>query len=142
MGAVPVRRRDPIRSEETIAEPRRNDRPALADGFLPDVRVSLVVHRAVSLGIMSRNTGRSRRNATRRHRHGEKSSGLLLVGGGSAEIESSTSCPTNSRIIASSVGPAEVWGVAIDPETGIVYASDMRTGLWIVEPTGPAAPSS
>jgi hypothetical protein len=24
----------------------------------------------------------------------------------------------------------------------IVYASDMRTGLWIVEPTGPAAPSS
>ena len=39
------------------------------------------------------------------------------------------------------VGPAEVWGVAIDPATGIVYASDMRTGLWIVRPTGPAAPS-
>lgn len=39
------------------------------------------------------------------------------------------------------VGPAEVWGVAIDPETGIVYASDMRTGLWIVQPTGPAKPS-
>jgi hypothetical protein len=38
------------------------------------------------------------------------------------------------------VGPAEVWGVAIDPSTGIVYASDMRTGLWIVRPTGPAAP--
>ena len=38
------------------------------------------------------------------------------------------------------VGPAEVWGVAIDPETGIVYASDMRTGLWIVQPTGDAAP--
>ena len=37
------------------------------------------------------------------------------------------------------VGPAEVWGVAIDPTTGIVYASDMRTGLWIVKPTGPAA---
>jgi hypothetical protein len=36
------------------------------------------------------------------------------------------------------VGPAEVWGVAIDPETGIIYASDMRTGLWIVRPTGPA----
>ena len=32
-----------------------------------------------------------------------------------------------------------VWGVAIDPETGIVYASDMRSGLWIVQPTGPAA---
>lgn len=51
--------------------------------------------------------------------------------------------PDTSRRNANSlgVGPAEVWGVAIDPETGIVYASDMRTGLWIVEPTGPAAPS-
>lgn len=33
-----------------------------------------------------------------------------------------------------------VWGVAIDPATGIVYASDMRSGLWIAEPTGAAAP--
>jgi hypothetical protein len=39
------------------------------------------------------------------------------------------------------VGPAEMWGVAIDPETGIIYASEMRTGLWIVRPTGPAASS-
>jgi hypothetical protein len=31
------------------------------------------------------------------------------------------------------------WGVAIDPATGIIYASDMRNGLWIVQPTGPAA---
>jgi hypothetical protein len=52
--------------------------------------------------------------------------------------------PDTSRRHANSlgVGPAEVWGVAIDPETGIAYASDMRTGLWIVQPTGPAAPSS
>jgi hypothetical protein len=50
--------------------------------------------------------------------------------------------PTNSRFAGSlGVGPPAVWGVAIDPETGIIYASDMRTGLWIVEPTGPAAPS-
>jgi hypothetical protein len=51
--------------------------------------------------------------------------------------------PKTSKRHANSlgVGPAEVWGVAIDPATGIVYASDMRTGLWIVEPTGPAAPS-
>jgi hypothetical protein len=28
-----------------------------------------------------------------------------------------------------------VWGVAIDPTTGILYASDMRSGLWIVQPT-------
>ena len=50
--------------------------------------------------------------------------------------------PDTSRRHANSLGtgPAEVWGVAIDPDTGIVYASDMRTGLWIVEPTGPAAP--
>jgi hypothetical protein len=39
------------------------------------------------------------------------------------------------------VGPAEMWGVAIDPETGIIYASEMRTGLWIIQPTGPAASS-
>jgi hypothetical protein len=49
--------------------------------------------------------------------------------------------PTSDRFAGSlGHGPAEVWGVAIDPETGIVYASDMRTGLWIVEPTGSAAP--
>jgi hypothetical protein len=48
--------------------------------------------------------------------------------------------PTNARFAGSlGVGPAAVWGVAIDPETGVIYASDMRTGLWIVEPTGPAA---
>lgn len=50
--------------------------------------------------------------------------------------------PKTSKRHANSLGrgPAEVWGVAIDPETGIIYASDMRTGLWIVEPTGDAAP--
>ena len=50
--------------------------------------------------------------------------------------------PNTSRRHANSLGtgPAEVWGVAIDPATGIVYASDMRTGLWIVQPTGAAAP--
>ena len=49
--------------------------------------------------------------------------------------------PDTSNRNANSLGtgPAEVWGVAIDPATGIVYASDMRTGLWIVRPTGPAA---
>jgi len=50
--------------------------------------------------------------------------------------------PTGSRFAGSlGTGPPAVWGVAIDPETGIIYASDMRTGLWIVEPTGPAVPS-
>jgi hypothetical protein len=51
--------------------------------------------------------------------------------------------PDTSKRHANSLGtgPAEVWGVAIDPETGTVYASDMRTGLWIVQPTGPATPS-
>jgi hypothetical protein len=32
----------------------------------------------------------------------------------------------------------QVWGVAIDKARRIVYASDMRSGLWIVRPTGPA----
>ena len=33
-----------------------------------------------------------------------------------------------------------VWGVAFDPESGVVYLSDMVGGLWVVKPTGPAAP--
>ena len=36
---------------------------------------------------------------------------------------------------------ASTWGVAVDPERGLVYASDMRLGLWILRPTGPAAPT-
>lgn len=36
--------------------------------------------------------------------------------------------------------PALVWGAVFDPETGVIYASEIRTGLWIVKPTGPAAP--
>jgi len=48
--------------------------------------------------------------------------------------------PSGGRFASSlGVGPAAVWGVAVDPETGLVYASDMRTGLWIIEPTGSAA---
>jgi hypothetical protein len=37
------------------------------------------------------------------------------------------------------VGPTAFWGVAVDPETGLIYGSDMRSGLWILRPTGPAA---
>ena len=39
------------------------------------------------------------------------------------------------------LGPTsvDVWGLAIDPETELIYASDMRSGLWIVRPTGRAA---
>jgi hypothetical protein len=51
--------------------------------------------------------------------------------------------PRTSKRHANSLGtgPAEFWGLAIDPDTGLVYASDMRTGLWIVRPTGDAAPT-
>jgi hypothetical protein len=50
--------------------------------------------------------------------------------------------PKTSKRHANSLGPgpAEVWGVAIDPDTGLIYASDMRTGLWIVRPIGDAEP--
>ncbi|MBA3430219.1 MAG: hypothetical protein H0U16_01905 [Actinobacteria bacterium] len=34
---------------------------------------------------------------------------------------------------------AEVWGVAVDHSSGLIYASDMGSGLWIVKPTGAAA---
>ena len=37
-------------------------------------------------------------------------------------------------------GAASVWGVFVDPSSGLVYASDMLTGLWIVDPTGDAEP--
>jgi len=33
-----------------------------------------------------------------------------------------------------------VWGVAIRPSDNVVFVSDMNSGLWIVRPTGPAAP--
>jgi hypothetical protein len=29
----------------------------------------------------------------------------------------------------------QVWGVFVDEETGLVYASDMNTGLWILRRT-------
>jgi hypothetical protein len=50
--------------------------------------------------------------------------------------------PKTSRRHANALGagPAAVWGVAIDPDTGLIYASEMRTGLWIIRPTGDAAP--
>jgi len=34
-----------------------------------------------------------------------------------------------------------VWGVYVRDD-GVIFASDMVTGLWIVRPTGPAAPVS
>ena len=50
--------------------------------------------------------------------------------------------PAPSRRFRDVFGPpgASVWGVAIDPDTGIIYASDERSGLWIARPVGPAAP--
>jgi hypothetical protein len=34
-----------------------------------------------------------------------------------------------------------VWGVALDPARGLIYASDVRSGLWIIRATGPAVPT-
>jgi hypothetical protein len=48
--------------------------------------------------------------------------------------------PTSPQLAGQFVPPsAGTWGVAVDPDTGLVYASDIRTGLWILEPTGEAA---
>jgi hypothetical protein len=33
-----------------------------------------------------------------------------------------------------------VWGVAIRESDGLIFVSDINSGLWIVRPTGPAAP--
>jgi len=31
-----------------------------------------------------------------------------------------------------------MWGVAVDPQTNLVYASDIDQGLWILRPRGEA----
>ena len=50
--------------------------------------------------------------------------------------------PSTGRAVRAAGQPfAQVWGVAVDPETGLIYASDIGSGLWIVRPTGDAVPS-
>jgi hypothetical protein len=63
--------------------------------------------------------------------------------------------PTNPTLVGQFAPPGDVgrvslflsdqvpyvWGVALDPARGLVYASDMRSGLWILRPTGPALPT-
>lgn len=47
---------------------------------------------------------------------------------------------TSNRYTAGlGAGPTNFWGVAIDYETGTIYGSDMRSGLWILQPKGAAA---
>jgi hypothetical protein len=46
--------------------------------------------------------------------------------------------PSHTPVLHS--GVAIVWGVAIRESDGVIFASDMNSGLWIVKPTGPAAP--
>jgi hypothetical protein len=52
--------------------------------------------------------------------------------------------PTGSTRFPDDFGPDPfplVWGVAIDNATGLIYASDMRSGLWIVRPLRAARPT-
>jgi hypothetical protein len=49
--------------------------------------------------------------------------------------------PARGRDIGLPPTVTSVWGVAIDRTSGLIYASDERSGLWIVRPTGPAAPT-
>jgi hypothetical protein len=52
--------------------------------------------------------------------------------------------PTNPVLVGKFTprvnGPAEMWGVALDTEGTLVFGSDIRTGLWILRPTGATAP--
>ena len=41
--------------------------------------------------------------------------------------------PSQRGVLTNAV---QVWGVAVDESTGLVYASDMNSGLWIVRRTG------
>jgi hypothetical protein len=60
--------------------------------------------------------------------------------------------PGNPRLVGQWVPPAgtshapgvigdfpEIWGVAVRGD-GVIFASDMNSGLWIIRPTGPARP--
>jgi hypothetical protein len=54
--------------------------------------------------------------------------------------------PANSCARARAVGAVSsdgcfplVWGVAVDRRRNLVYMSDLRSGLWIARPVGPAA---
>lgn len=38
-------------------------------------------------------------------------------------------------------GFPSTWGIVVDPDKDLIYVSDMRSGLWIVRPTGAAAPT-
>jgi hypothetical protein len=49
--------------------------------------------------------------------------------------------PARGRDIGLPPTVTSVWGVALDRASGLIYASDERSGLWIVKPVGPAAPS-
>jgi len=51
--------------------------------------------------------------------------------------------PTAPQLVGQFVpgGAPDTWGVAIDPHSGLIYASDINGGLWIVRPTGDAASS-
>lgn len=40
--------------------------------------------------------------------------------------------PTQRYVLPSTT---QIWGVAYDAATGLVYASDMNTGLWILKRT-------
>jgi hypothetical protein len=46
--------------------------------------------------------------------------------------------PSHTDFIAS--GVPNVWGVAIRASDHTIFASDLNSGIWIVRPTGPAAP--
>ena len=43
-----------------------------------------------------------------------------------------TDPPANRNVLTNTT---QVWGVAVDEETGLVYGSDMNTGLWILRRT-------
>jgi hypothetical protein len=54
--------------------------------------------------------------------------------------------PGDPKLVGQFVPPAaeghvpEVWGVAIRPSDNVIFASDMSSGLWILQATGRAAP--
>ncbi len=60
----------------------------------------------------------------------------LFVGRNQAVVEANRSHAVKPPQRGTLSQMPQVWGVVVDEATGLVYASDMNSGLWILRVTG------
>ena len=101
---------------------RRTRRAAPARlGRLHDPQPDADGHRRVHLVVLGRRARRRRERPD-----GPRGSRVLRASGGTEPVKPSQRSTSQTP---------QVWGVFVDEETGLVYASDMNTGLWILRRT-------